>query len=70
MDTALLFSGGKDSLACLYLNKHRWDSIFVVWLNTSAVDEQTYDYMMKWKKVLPHFVELKSDQPANIGIYG
>ena len=70
MDTALLFSGGKDSLACLYLNKHRWDSIFVVWLNTGAVDEQTYDYVMKWKKALPHFVELKSDQPANIAIYG
>lgn len=70
MDTALLFSGGKDSLACLYLNKHRWDSIFVVWLNTGAVDEQTYDYMMKWKRVLPHFVELKSDQPTNVATYG
>lgn len=70
MDTALLFSGGKDSLACLYLNKHRWDSIFVVWLNTGAVDEDTFEYMMKWKERLPHFVELKSDQPANVRDYG
>ena len=70
MDTALLFSGGKDSLACLYLNKHRWDSIFVIWLNTGAVDGQTYDYMMGWKKLLPHFVELKSDQPQNVATYG
>lgn len=70
MDTALLFSGGKDSLACLYLNKHRWDSIFVLWLNTGAVDDQTYSYMMGWKKLLPHFVELKSDQPQNVATYG
>lgn len=70
MDTALLFSGGKDSLACLYLNKHRWDSIFVVWLNTGSVDEQTYEYMMGWKKILPHFIELKSDQPLNVATYG
>jgi phosphoadenosine phosphosulfate reductase len=70
MDTALLFSGGKDSLACLYINKHRWDSIFVVWLNTGAVDEATYEYMMKWKERLPHFIELKSDQPSNVRDYG
>jgi len=70
MDTALLFSGGKDSLACLYINRHRWDSIFVVWLNTGAVDAATYEYMMTWKDRLPHFIELKSDQPANIRDYG
>ena len=70
MDTALLFSGGKDSLACLYLNKHRWDSIFVVWLNTGAVDEQTYDYMIKWKEKLPNFIELKSNQPEQIKEHG
>jgi 3'-phosphoadenosine 5'-phosphosulfate sulfotransferase (PAPS reductase)/FAD synthetase len=70
MDTALLFSGGKDSLACLYLNKHRWDSIFVVWLNTGAADEETYEYMMMWKERLPHFVELKSDQPSQVEAYG
>ena len=70
MDTALLFSGGKDSLGCLYLNKHRWDSIFVVWLNTGAVDEDTREYMDKWKLVLPHFVELKSNQPQNVATNG
>jgi 3'-phosphoadenosine 5'-phosphosulfate sulfotransferase (PAPS reductase)/FAD synthetase len=70
MDTALLFSGGKDSLACLYLNKHRWDSIFVVWLNTGAADDEMLEYMDKWKLVLPRFVELKSNQPHNVSTYG
>ena len=26
--------------------------------------------MMGWKKLLPHFVELKSDQPQNVATYG
>ena len=66
IDTALCFSGGKDSLACLYLNKYRWNDIYVVWVNTQAVYEEQYDYMMKWKKKLPHFVEVKSNQPLSI----
>ncbi len=66
IDTALQFSGGKDSLACLYLNKHRWDEIYVVWLDTGAAYQETHDYMMGWKERLPHFVHLKSNQPADI----
>lgn len=66
IDTALQFSGGKDSLACLYLNKHRWDQIYVVWLDTGAAYQETYDYMMRWKERLPYFVHLKSNQPADI----
>jgi 3'-phosphoadenosine 5'-phosphosulfate sulfotransferase (PAPS reductase)/FAD synthetase len=66
IDTALCFSGGKDSLACLYLNKDRWNDIYVVWVNTQAVYEEQYNYMMKWKEKLPHFVEVKSNQPLSI----
>jgi 3'-phosphoadenosine 5'-phosphosulfate sulfotransferase (PAPS reductase)/FAD synthetase len=66
IDTALCFSGGKDSLACLYLNKDKWDDIYVVWVNTQAVYKEQYDYMMKWKEKLPHFVEVKSNQPLSI----
>lgn len=67
---ALLFSGGKDSLACLYLTRDRWDELDVVWLNTGAADEETLDYMARWKKRLPHFVEMRSDQPRNLAENG
>ncbi len=66
IDTALQFSGGKDSLACLYLNRHRWGDIYVVWLDTGAAYPETFDYMMRWKERLPHFVHLKSNQPEDI----
>lgn len=66
MDTALLFSGGKDSLACLYLNKYRWDDMYVVWLDTGACYQDMIEYMDKWKQRLPHFVHLKSNQPEDV----
>lgn len=70
IDTALLFSGGKDSLACLYLNKDKWDQIYVVWLNTGAAYPEMVAYMAEWKKKLPYFVELNSNQPENVQQHG
>lgn len=60
------FSGGKDSLACLYLLKNEWDTIRVVWVNSGAAYPEMIDYMKKWKSRLPHFIEVKSDQPNQI----
>lgn len=68
--TALHFSGGKDSLACLYLNRHRWHDIHVVWLNTGAVYPEMQAYMDRWRERLPNFVEIKSDQPRQIAANG
>lgn len=70
MDTALLFSGGKDSLACLYLNKHRWDNMLVIWLNTGAVYDDMIEYMEGWKKRLPFFWEVKTNQPEQVARNG
>jgi len=70
IDTALQFSGGKDSLACLYLYRERWDDLYVVWLDTGASYPEMLDYMERWSKRLPHFIHLKSDQPANIAERG
>jgi len=66
IDTALQFSGGKDSLACLYLNQHRWDQIYVVWVNTGAAYPETIEWMQQWKARLPHFVEVRSNQPQQV----
>lgn len=62
----LQFSGGKDSLACLYLFRNEWDTIKVVWVNSGAAYPEMIEYMEKWKKILPHFIEVKSDQPNQI----
>lgn len=64
--TALHFSGGKDSLACLHMYRHRWNDMYVIWVNTGAVYPEMQAYMDKWKSILPHFVEVKTDQPGNI----
>jgi phosphoadenosine phosphosulfate reductase len=68
--TALQFSGGKDSLACLYLNRELWDDMYVVWVNTGSAYPEVVEYMRGWAKRLPRFVEVKSDQPAQIAKRG
>lgn len=66
IDTALLFSGGKDSLACLYLYRELWGQLPVIWCNTGAAYPEMIEYMEGWKKKLPHFIEVKTDQPKNV----
>jgi 3'-phosphoadenosine 5'-phosphosulfate sulfotransferase (PAPS reductase)/FAD synthetase len=68
--TALHFSGGKDSLACLYMYRHRWKDMYVVWANTGSLYPEMQAYMDKWKAILPHFVEVKTDQPKQIAENG
>jgi phosphoadenosine phosphosulfate reductase len=66
LTTMLQFSGGKDSLACLYLNKERWeDEDFCVgWLNSGAAYPETTELMEGWKKKILNFFEVKGDQPS------
>lgn len=70
MKTVLQFSGGKDSLACLYLFRAQWDTLHVAWLNTGAAYPEMLDYMKMWKARLPNFIEVKSNQPAQIAEFG
>jgi phosphoadenosine phosphosulfate reductase len=70
IDTVLQFSGGKDSLACLMLLRERWAEMYVLWVNTGAAYPSTVEYMESWRNRLPHFVEVKSDQPAQMARYG
>jgi len=67
---ALQFSGGKDSLACLYLLEPIWDELLVVWGNTDAAYPETIELMEKVKNLVPHFQEVKSDQSSYIKNYG
>lgn len=67
---ALQFSGGKDSLACLYLLRPYWDRITVYWLNTGDAFPETLSVMKKIREMVPHFVEIESDVRKVHEIYG
>jgi phosphoadenosine phosphosulfate reductase len=67
---ALMFSGGKDSLACLHLVKDYLDKVLVVWVNTGANFPEIIEMMEKVKVSVPHFLEVKTNQPESIKAKG
>lgn len=67
---ALQFSGGKDSLAALYLCRPWWDKITVYWLNTGAVPPSSVKQMDAIRQIVPNFIEIMSDQPADVKANG
>ncbi len=70
-DKAVLhFSGGKDSLACLYLCRPWWDRITVLWVNAGNPYPETVEQMAQIKALVPHFAEVRGDQPAWIAAMG
>ena len=58
---ALQFSGGKDSLACLYLLRPFWDRLTVFWVNTAAAFPETLDIVNQVRLIVPHFIEVNSN---------
>lgn len=67
---ALMYSGGKDSTACLYLLKKWWDKIHVVWVNSGAAFPEIIDFMANMRQKLPNFIEVKSNQPNYVEAFG
>lgn len=63
---ALMFSGGKDSLACLHLVKDYLDQVLVVWVNTGANFPEIEQMMREVKAIVTHFHEIKTNQPESI----
>jgi 3'-phosphoadenosine 5'-phosphosulfate sulfotransferase (PAPS reductase)/FAD synthetase len=66
----LQFSGGADSLACLWLLREHWPRLTVVWVNTGDCFPETSELMRKVRELVPHFHEVRSDQPAQIRRWG
>jgi 3'-phosphoadenosine 5'-phosphosulfate sulfotransferase (PAPS reductase)/FAD synthetase len=66
----LLFSAGKDSLACLLQIEKYWDKTVVIWGNPGNPYPETVEYMEGIKKKVPHFVEVKGNQKAFIAENG
>ena len=44
---ALQVSGGRDSIACLYLMRPYWDRVTVYWLDTGAAYPETVSLMQR-----------------------
>lgn len=70
ISTLLQFSGGKDSLACLYLYKNKWNKIIIAYVNTGAQYDDTKELVERISKIVPNFIEIKSNQPEQIQEYG
>lgn len=66
----LQFSGGKDSMASLLFLRPWWDKITTMWVNTGAAFPEMLDLIDTVKKMVPHFVEIKTNQPAYISVNG
>lgn len=60
---ALSFSGGKDSLACLYLFQPWWDKLTVYWMNPGNPFPETVAMMERVRQLVPHFKEVRGIQP-------
>lgn len=67
---ALHFSGGKDSLACLWLLEAYWEKILVCWVNTGDALPEVEALVRKVAAMVPNFVEVKSDVKAHQAKWG
>ena len=67
---ALQFSGGRDSLACLYLMRPFWDRITVYWCNTGAAYPETVNTVVQVCNMVPNFATIEGRQPQVIAEHG
>lgn len=67
---ALQVSGGRDSIACLYMMREYLDRITVYWCNTGAAFPETVDVMEHVRAMAPNFVEIDGRQPEVIAHAG
>lgn len=67
---ALQVSGGKDSLALLYLMMPWWPRLCVYWLNTGDAYPEMVERMEKIRAEVPYFREIKGRQPEIIAADG
>lgn len=70
MKTALAFSGGKDSWACLWLNKDKLSEIVVLWVNTGKNYPEMLATIKKARAMCPNFVELIVDRDGQNAHHG
>ena len=67
---ALQFSGGRDSLACLYLMQPFWDKLTVYWCDTGNAYPETLKLMSKVMGMVPNFAVIQGNQPNVVEMHG
>ncbi len=67
---ALWLSGGKDSVACLLLNRDRLDAINVLWANTGKYLPEHLEWMKTLKAMCPNWYEVKTNRDAQNEKFG
>jgi len=66
----LQFSGGKDSLALLYLMREHWPRLTVYWLDTGDAFLETRELWAKVEAMVPRAVRIEGKQPEVIALHG
>lgn len=69
-NAVLQYSGGKDSHAILLMLEKWWERITVLWVNTGDAFPETLNHMARTRARVPHFREVRTDQPAQIEEHG
>lgn len=67
---ALQFSGGKDSLAVLFLMRPHWERLTVYYLNSGDAFPETMRLIEHVSRMVPRFVEVQGRQPMAQREYG
>ena len=67
---ALQFSGGKDSLACLFLMRPHWDRLTVYWLDSGDAYPETASLLARVRDMVPNFARIEGRQPQTIAQFG
>lgn len=66
----LMLSGGKDSMACLFLLRPWWDKITVLFVNTGDAFPEMLDFMRGIRAMVPRFYEVIGDVRGYIEKFG
>lgn len=66
----LQVSGGRDSIACLYLLRPYWDKLIVYWLDSGSAFPETVTLMQKIRDMVPNFARIDGLQPAVVEAFG
>jgi phosphoadenosine phosphosulfate reductase len=70
MQNAIQISGGIDSMALLFHMKPLWPESLVMWGDTGAAYPDVDELMDEVRQMVPHFMQVRGDQPEVIARYG